>query len=180
MKDLTFGTLIAVFEEVFGRWLFWGMVAAAVLVTLAYLYVLVRDRSINWRKFLLAQISMPVGAVLAVWFVMAVTHSKLTDLGGPIDVIVFLGIAVAGAIGIAILVYTGQSLIAPPSPSEGRRKSNDVPSSADLRAPEGRLIGGEGAVRGAEVALQLHGVSGGERHHPLEPQRRRLARHARR
>jgi hypothetical protein len=29
MKDLTFGTLIAVFEEIFGRGLFWAMVAAA-------------------------------------------------------------------------------------------------------------------------------------------------------
>ena len=39
MKYLTFGTLIAVFEEIFGRGLFWAMVAAAVLVTLAYLFV---------------------------------------------------------------------------------------------------------------------------------------------
>ena len=114
MKDLTFGTIIAVFEEIFGRWLFWGMVAAAVVVTLAYLYVLIRDRRISWRKFLLAQLSMPVGAALAVWFVMAVTHSRLTDLGGPVDVIVFLAIATGGAVGAAILVYTVQSLLARP------------------------------------------------------------------
>jgi hypothetical protein len=36
---------------------------------------------------------MPVGAVLAVWFVMVMTESKLSDLGGPVDLIVFLGIA---------------------------------------------------------------------------------------
>ena len=57
---------------------------------------------------------MPVGAVFAVWFVMAVTHSRLADLGGPIDIIVFLAIAAAGAVGAAILVYTVQSLVAPP------------------------------------------------------------------
>ena len=60
MKELTFETLIAVFEEVFGRGLFWIMVAAAMVVTLAYLFVLIRDRSVSWRKFLLAQLSMPV------------------------------------------------------------------------------------------------------------------------
>jgi hypothetical protein len=120
MKDLTLGTLIAVFEEIFGRWLFWGMVAGAVLVTIAYLYVLIRDRRISWRKFLLAQLSMPVGAVLAVWFVMAVTHSRLPDLGGPVDVIVFLAIAAAGAIGAAILVYTVQSLLVPPKAGSDR------------------------------------------------------------
>jgi hypothetical protein len=46
------------------------MVAAAVVVTLAYLYVLIRDKRVGMRKFLIAQLFMPVGAVLAVWFVM--------------------------------------------------------------------------------------------------------------
>ena len=111
MKDLTLGTLIAVFEEIFGRGLFWAMVAAAALVTLAYLFVLIRDRAVSWKKFLFAQMSMPVGAVLAVWFVMVMTKSKLSDLGGPIDLIVFLGIAAAGAVGMAILVYTLEALL---------------------------------------------------------------------
>lgn len=111
MKDLTFGTLIAVFEEIFGRGLFWAMVAAAALVTLAYLFVLIRDRAVSWKKFLFAQLSMPVGAVLAVWFVMVMTKSKLSDLGGPVDLIVFLGIGAAGAVGMAILVYTLEALL---------------------------------------------------------------------
>jgi len=111
MKDLTFGTLIAVFEEIFGRGLFWAMVAAAVVVTLGYLYVLIRDRSVSWKKFLLAQLSMPVGAVAAVWFVMIMTHSQLSDIGGPVDIIVLLGVAAAGAIGMAILVYAVEALI---------------------------------------------------------------------
>jgi hypothetical protein len=110
MKELTFGTLIAVFEEIFGRGLFWSMVVAAVVVTLAYLYVLIRDRSISWRKFLLAQLSMPFGAVAAVVFVQAMTSSHFRDIGGPVDVIVLLGVAGLGAVGAAILVYTVQSL----------------------------------------------------------------------
>ena len=110
MKELTFGTLIAVFEEIFGRGLFWAMVVAALLVTLAYAYVLVRDRSVSWRKFLLAQVSMPFGAVGAVLFVQAMTNSHLRDIGGPVDVIVLLGVAGLGAVGAAILVYTVQSL----------------------------------------------------------------------
>jgi drug/metabolite transporter (DMT)-like permease len=111
MKDLTFTTLIAVFEEMFGRMTFWALVAAAVGVTLAYLFVLIRDRSLSMRKFLLAQLSMPFGAVAAVLFVQVTTHSHLRDIGGPIDVMVLLGVAVVGAIGAAILVYTLQSLV---------------------------------------------------------------------
>jgi len=110
MEQLTFETMIAVFEEIFGGLLFWAMVAVAVIVTLAYFYVLIRDRSMSMRKFLLAQLSMPFGAVAAVAFVMVITDSQLRDIGGPIDLIVLLGIAVVGAVGTAILVYTAQSL----------------------------------------------------------------------
>ena len=111
MKELTLETLLAVFEEIFGRGLFWAMVAAAVVVTLAYLYVLIRDHKVSWKKFLLAQLSMPFGAVAAVWFVLVMTHSQLSDMGGPIDVVILLLIAAVGAVGAAVLVYTLQSLV---------------------------------------------------------------------
>lgn len=113
MQDLTFTTMIAVFEEIFGRSLFWLMVAAAIVVTGLYLYVLVlvRDRAVSWRKFLWAQVSIPFGAVAAVLFVQKVTSSGFRDIGGPIDVIVLLAVAAMGAVGAAILVYTAQSLM---------------------------------------------------------------------
>lgn len=111
MKELTPGTLIAVFEEIFGTALFWAMVLAAVVITAAYLFVLVRDRSMSMRKFLLAQLSMPFGAWAAIWFVQRMTNSSLSDLGGPVDWLVIAGVGVLGAVGLAILVYTLQSLI---------------------------------------------------------------------
>jgi len=114
MEQLTLGTLIAVWEEMFGRGLFWAMVAVAAVITVLYVYVLIRDRAMSMRKFLLAQLSMPVGAVAAVAFVLTITNSSLSDMGGPIDVLVLLGIAVAGAVGFAILVYVAQSLVRGP------------------------------------------------------------------
>lgn len=111
MQDMTFGTMIAVFEEIFGYGLFWTMVAVAAVVTVLYIYVLIRDRAVSWRKFLWAQVSMPFGAVAAVFFVLWITDSSFRDIGGAIDVIVLLAIAVIGAIGAAILVYTAQSLM---------------------------------------------------------------------
>jgi 4-amino-4-deoxy-L-arabinose transferase-like glycosyltransferase len=111
MQELTLGTLFAVFEEMFGAPLFWAMVLVAALITVGYVYVLVRDRSVSWRKFLLAQLSMPVGAVLGVGFVLIMTNSGLSDIGGPIDVIVLLAVAAVGAFGMAVLVYTLEALI---------------------------------------------------------------------
>jgi uncharacterized membrane protein YhaH (DUF805 family) len=118
MKELTLDTLLAVFEEMFGRALFWGLVATALVITVGYLYVLIRDREVSWRKFLLAQLSMPFGAAAAIWFVLAVTSSRLGDMGGPVDMIVLLGIAVVGAVGSAILVYTLQSLLRGAQPAD--------------------------------------------------------------
>lgn len=111
MSEITVGTLVAVLQEMFGPPVFWLACAGAILVTIAYLYVLVRDRAVSWRKYLWAQVSMPFGAVAAVWLVLLFTSSRLGDLGGAIDVIVLLLVAVAGAIGAAILVYTVQALV---------------------------------------------------------------------
>jgi uncharacterized membrane protein YhaH (DUF805 family) len=111
MKELTPETLIAVFQEMFGAGLFWALVAAALLITAGWIYVLIRDRSLGMRQFLIAQLFMPLGAVLAVWFVMAMTDSRLSDIGGPVDLIVLLGIAALGAVGGAILVYTVERLV---------------------------------------------------------------------
>lgn len=111
MKGPTLETLVAVFEEIFGRGLFWAMVAVAALITTAYAFALIRDRAVSWKTFLLAQLSMPFGAVAAVLFVQVMTNSSFRDLGGPIDAVVLLGVAILGAIGMAILVYTLESLI---------------------------------------------------------------------
>ncbi len=121
MQEFTLGVMIAVFEEMFGRTLFWTMTGVAAAITAAWIFVLIRDRHVSWRKFLLAQLSMPVGAVAAVWFVLARTGSGLRHMGGPIDWLVMLGVAAAGAVGLALLVYVVQSLIWRPRASAPQR-----------------------------------------------------------
>ena len=114
MEEFSLMTLIAVFEEMFGRVLWSVLVAAAVVITIAWIYVLIRDRAVSWRKYLVAQVSMPFGAVAAVVFILWITNSSLRDIGGPIDVLVLLGVAALGAVGLSILVYVLQSLLRPP------------------------------------------------------------------
>ncbi|MDX5359828.1 MAG: DUF5368 domain-containing protein [Alphaproteobacteria bacterium] len=106
MKELTFDTLIAVFEEIFGAGLFWALVAAAVLISLAFLRVVIRDRGIVGHRFLRAELVAPLGAVAAILFVQWVTSSGFSDLGGPVDWIVVLLIGLAGAGGALFLAYT--------------------------------------------------------------------------
>ena len=53
--------------------------------------------------------------------VQAVTHSTLADLGGPIDLLILLAVAAVGALGMAIAVYTAQSLFFHSIPSRRPR-----------------------------------------------------------
>lgn len=130
MQELTPSTMLAVFIEMFGRGLFWALVGLAAMITAAYIHVLIRDRRLSMRKFLLAQLSMPFGAVGAVAFVMLITRSRPADMGGPIDLIVLLGVALVGAVGAAILVYTLQSLVRRPG-----RERIDRPAAASEVIP---------------------------------------------
>lgn len=120
MKELTFGTMIAVFEEVFGPPIFWAMVVVAVVAGIAFLYVVIRDRALESRRLVRAELWAPLGAILSVWFVMWVTNSGLADIGGPIDVIVLLAIAVVGGIGLTLVVYTAMGLLGRRRPAPDR------------------------------------------------------------
>lgn len=111
MKELTFGTLIAVLEEMFGTVLFWVLVVVAVLVTIAFIYVVIRDRSLRSRWFLRAELLAPIGAIAAIWFVFAITNSGFGDVGGPIDAVALILIGIAGAGGLTLLAYTVQAVL---------------------------------------------------------------------
>lgn len=111
MQELTFSTLIAVFEEIFGPALFWAMVAAAMLVTLAFLYVVIRDRRIRAVSFLGAELMAPVGALGAILFVQWITSSGFRDIGGPIDLMMVMAIGLAGAGAMMLLTYTVLALV---------------------------------------------------------------------
>jgi len=121
MKELTFSTMIAVFEEIFGPLLFWAMVVLALLGLMAFVYMLIRDRGLRALPFVRAEVVGLVGGVLAVWFVLFMTSSRITHLGGPIDLITVLLIWAVGAVGTVMVAYVVQGLLfrrrrPPPTP----------------------------------------------------------------
>ena len=111
MKELTLSTLLAVFEELFGAWLFWGLVAIALAVTMALVIVLVRERRLKTRRLILSELIGIAGGIAAVWLVQFVTSSRLADLGGPIDAIIIIGIWVAGAAGTLVAIYAAMGVV---------------------------------------------------------------------
>ncbi|MCF3973141.1 DUF5368 domain-containing protein [Paracoccus salsus] len=105
MEDLTVETLIAVSEEIFGRLTFWLLVLLALAITGLFLWTLWRDGGVSSRRFLLAQLWFPPGAIAMVGFMLWMTSSRLTDIGGPIDWIALLGLGIWGGVGAVMWAY---------------------------------------------------------------------------
>ena len=118
MEEFSFRTIIAVFEEMFGAGLFWSLVVIAAMITVAFIYMLFRDRGLDSRRLVRAELAAPLGGIAAVLFVQWITSSGFRDIGGPIDWLVVLGIFVAGSIGLMLLVYVAQAVRRPPTRSE--------------------------------------------------------------
>ncbi len=114
MEEFSFRTILAVLEEMFGAGLFWSLVVIAALITVGFILMLLRDRGLDSRRLVRAQIAAPLGGIAAVLFVQWITSSGFRDIGGPIDWLVVLAIFIAGSIGLMLLVYVAQALRRPP------------------------------------------------------------------
>lgn len=105
MKDLDLAVFIAVFQEMLGGVLLWLLVAAALVVTLAFVAVLLRERAISSRRLVWSELVGVVGGCVAVLFMQTITHSGFGDLGGPIDWLLVLMIFAFGAGGATLMGY---------------------------------------------------------------------------
>jgi len=110
MKDLDISVFIAVFQEMLGPFL-WLLVAIAVLGSLAFLFLLIRDRGLFSRRLIGAELLGVLGGVVALFIMWFVTDSSLFDVGGPIDWVLVAIIWAVGAIGSAILAYVALSYL---------------------------------------------------------------------
>jgi hypothetical protein len=110
MKELDFPTLFAVFHEMLGP-LLWVLVALAGLATLAFCFVLLRDRGLVSRRLVWAEAIGLAGGVGAVLFTKAVTQARFAYLGGPIDWLLLAAIFVLGTIGTALGVYAALGVL---------------------------------------------------------------------
>lgn len=110
MKDMDPMVFLAVFQEILGL-LFWPLVGFVVLGLLAFLTILVRERSLDPRRLVWSELVGLAGGFVGIWFMMAITSSRIEDLGGPIDWLLATGIWVAGAVGATITAYIGLYLL---------------------------------------------------------------------
>jgi hypothetical protein len=110
MKELDPLIFVAVFQEMLG-WLFWPLIALVLLGALAFLAVVIRDRGILARRFVVAELLGVAGGFAGIWFMLWITNSRLSDIGGPADWVLVALIWCAAAVGTTIASYIGLALL---------------------------------------------------------------------
>jgi hypothetical protein len=105
MKEFDLATLFAVLRELFGPFLWWGLIGLAALTTLAFVVALLRDGGLRSRRLVWSELAGLAGGAGSILFVLWVTNSRPHDIGGPIDWVLMIGIFIAGTVGTALGAY---------------------------------------------------------------------------
>jgi len=107
MKDLDPLVFLAVFQEMLGP-LLWVFIALAVFGLAAFALLLLKEKGLVPRRFVIAQIFGVLGGFAALFIMAKVTLSGFTDAGGPVDWLLICAIWGGGFVGGTILAYIAQ------------------------------------------------------------------------
>jgi hypothetical protein len=89
----------------------WVLFAVAAIGLALFAWVLVRDRGMKGTRFMFAEIVGVIGGFVALAIMWSVTHSSVSDIGGPIDWVLVALIWLIGGIGGGVLAYAAQGLL---------------------------------------------------------------------
>ncbi|MCS7101799.1 MAG: DUF5368 domain-containing protein [Burkholderiaceae bacterium] len=105
MKDYDPWVFLAVFQEMLGIWLWIGLAGLAALAV-AFVWLLRRERALDSRRLVRAELLGLAGGVLALVVMAAVSSSGFTDAGGPADWVLIALVYGIGFLITTVLVYT--------------------------------------------------------------------------
>lgn len=105
MSELDPLVLWAVFDEMLGPVL-WLLLGVALIGGVAFVALLVRERSVSAHRLVRAQAVGVLGGVLALVVMAQVSSSGFTDAGGPVDWLLIALVFLVGLAASAVLFYT--------------------------------------------------------------------------
>lgn len=105
MKDLDLITLVAVFQEMLGLWL-WPLIVLSLLGLLAFIGLVLKDKKLLSRRMMQAQIAGLPGGALALVIMTKVSSSGFTDAGGPADWLLIGLVFLLGLAGTTLITYS--------------------------------------------------------------------------
>jgi uncharacterized membrane protein YhaH (DUF805 family) len=105
MQSLDPIVFLAVFQEMMGS-LLWVLLAVIIIGTVAFVALLLKERTIMARRLSISQLIGLFGGVAALVLMVAVSSSGWTDAGGPVDWLLIGVIYGLGFAGTTIISYT--------------------------------------------------------------------------
>lgn len=111
MEEFKISVFIAIFEEMFGVFVWWSLVTLVILVAVLFLYFLIKEKRRSKEDFTIASIAAPLAGIAAIFIVLGLTSSSFSDLRGTIDYVIIAMVAIFSAIATLVSVYVAQSII---------------------------------------------------------------------
>jgi uncharacterized membrane protein AbrB (regulator of aidB expression) len=105
MKELDPWVFVAVFQEMLGFWL-WIYLIVAVVGAVAFVSLLVRERTVVSRRLVQSELMGLLGGVVALVIMARVSSSGFTDAGGPADWFLIALVYGVGFVVTTVLLYT--------------------------------------------------------------------------
>jgi len=104
MQSFEPAMFFAVIYEMLGL-LLWFIVVGSAVATAVFVWLMVRDRGLVSRRFVVSEVVGVAGGVAAVMFMQVITRSGLVHVGGPVDWLLIVAIWLLGAVGTTVVVY---------------------------------------------------------------------------
>jgi len=105
MKELDPFVFLVVFMEMLGPFL-WVLLAAILLVIMAFVALLIREKRIHASRIVWSQLLGLLGGAASLVMMANVSSSGYTDAAGPIDWLLILAVFGAGMLATALTIYT--------------------------------------------------------------------------
>lgn len=105
MESLELAMVIAVLQEMLS-WAFYPLIIAALILTTAFVVLIIKEKALNAKRFVKAQVVGLVGGLVGVIVLFWLTQSGPSDIGAPIDAFVLLLTYGINFIGFTTLYYT--------------------------------------------------------------------------
>jgi hypothetical protein len=97
---------VSVFQEMLGFWL-WAMLLGALAVVLAFVFLVVWEKTIVSRRLVHAELLGLLGGGPTLVIMAQVSSSGFTDAGGPADWFLIVLVYGVGLVATIVLTYSG-------------------------------------------------------------------------
>lgn len=114
MKEFQFDTLWAVMQIMLGAF-FWPALIVIILTITAFCYLLVKEKGLVACRLKGSSLVGLLGGILALYLLFSISQASISDIGGPINLILVVLAYFGGFLASTMLLYSIMGFVKPRS-----------------------------------------------------------------